>query len=1146
MVRGVGVSELSALLRRPRSLLKPPPGARISLWIVVLAVVAVATGLWSQHMRPVPSPGAGSGSWVLIAAGLVVSGCLMVEIRHRGEVEALDVFEVALAPALYFLSGREVVLLVVVTKAASQLILRMPFQKLAFNVSQWAACAGCGSLCFALLARDGHPLAGLVVALAAVLVVNLAALVGLFAILDGIDGVRQMLAPPSLQWSVTLTVVTTAAGLGVVTSAIARPEALLFVIALPVLLYWAGRGYTLSQADLARVQSLQAGTRALSAVHDIRLDPSPFLAEVARSCHAVSAELTLRRPGGEGFESYRYPPAHSSARDSATALTKALLAATLPIHAIANPRSPLVPLPPVIMHMFASRSRHSLHDHGGKSGGETSQALRRAGWADCLAVAITIDGQDAGMLAVYDRSGPAGLDTSDTATVEAFGRELAAALQRAKLVDQLVDARRDAARIVESSHDGIMAIARDGWVVTWNPGFAVLTGHPEQTILRPGGFDRLDARDADGEPVDLAGWVTTTEPLPHEFSVRAADGRRRWLSCSYAPASSDDGVGDVLVVTARDVTELRRRQDLIVAQGAVLELIAADEPPDVSLRAVAQMVGRQLDCLVGVLLVRGHEPRLTARWDGGRPGLEWAHEQVLMAEVAEQVGSLPRLSDLVKGPGPYRALAILDGRKEDVHGAIVVRVPTLDQPDDHGVQVLRTAVRLAGVAIERDAARARLSHQASHDPLTSLPNRGLFLERCEQALAGAARRDHFAVVLFLDLDRFKVINDSLGHDVGDRLLMAVAERLRLAVRPDDTIARFGGDEFTILCTHLPTVEQARMLAERLLGVFARPFLLDGRELFETASVGIALGRAPLTAQDIVEQADAAMYRAKSSGGNRFDFFDEGLRREAAERLSDYAALRRAVEGREFEVFYQPTFALSDGTAVGMEALARWRHPERGLLGPNLFIDLAEETGLIVPLGKQILATVLRELPVADIGGRALRVSVNLSARQLAQPDLAETVERALADAGVPPHRLSLEITESVLVTDSTVIQTVIGKLKRIGVELSLDDFGTGHSSMDYLKFLDVDELKIERRFVSGLLTDPRDRAIVTAVTHLAHDLGLRVVAEGVETAEQAEMLRQLGCDLGQGYFFGRPQPTPPRGPGDVRWHPLPGPRRLGG
>jgi diguanylate cyclase (GGDEF)-like protein len=514
--------------------------------------------------------------------------------------------------------------------------------------------------------------------------------------------------------------------------------------------------------------------------------------------------------------------------------------------------------------------------------------------------------------------------------------------------------------------------------------------------------------------------------------------------------------------------------------------------------------------------------------------------------VADHVGDnlaalrkrAPDTPTLVDAGQTYWALPVFD-RHEQVQGVIVAEAPPLAESDAHTRQALRTAVRLTEVALDRDAARTRLTHQASHDPLTGLPNRTLFLDRCRHALHVAARHDQLAVVLFLDLDRFKVINDSLGHDAGDQLLIAVAERLRRVVRPSDTIARFGGDEFTMLCEQMQTPADARVLAGRVLDLFAEPFHLDGREVFETASVGIALGRAPQQPEDVLQDADAAMYRAKAGGGNRFDFFDETLRQEAQERLANYGSLRRAVEGREFEVHYQPTFSLADGLPVGMEALARWRHPVRGLLHPNAFIDLAEETGLIVPLGHQILTTVLKEMPAPVPGVRPLRVSVNLSARQLTQPDLAARVESSLAEADVPPARLALEITETVLVTDSAAMQTVIRQLKQIGVDLSLDDFGTGHSSMDYLKFLPVDELKIERRFVAGLLSDHRDRAIVSAITHLGHDLGLRVVAEGIETREQAELLREIGCDVGQGYYFARPGPMTADGPDALTDRPLP-------
>jgi diguanylate cyclase (GGDEF)-like protein/PAS domain S-box-containing protein len=1110
------------------------------LWIVVLAGTAISTGITAQQVADRSlRPAVGPLEWALIGIALVVAGCLTVEVRHRGEIESFDVFEVALAPALYFLLGEQVVLLAAAAKAVSQLVLRMPLIKLGFNVAQWAACSGCGALTFAVLTRAGQPRLALLAAMVVVAGVNLVAVVGLFGVLDGPPAVRQVLRPQALRWSATVTVLTTTAGLGITAAAIGNSAALLFVVALPVLLHLAGRGYPLARADLDRIRRLQAGTRALSAVHDVRLEATPFLTELAHSCRALGAELALRRRDGEGFEAYRYRAASrqdSTSPAAAVDLTRTVLSERLPLHAVGQAGPDKVRWPRVL------RTIRRRPVNTGTDRPVVAAALRAAGWRDCLAVSVWIDGKEAGMLAVYDRSGFADLDEADVAIIEAFSREVAAALQRAALVDEIVGARRDAARIVESSNDGIVTISAAGSVLTWNTAFAVLTGYAKDQILGPGGLSLLDARDAGHEPVRLAEWAAgaaSTKSMPDEVSVRAVGGGRRWLSCSYARIIHDDGDGDLLVVIARDVTDLRRQRALITGQSHVMELIASGESLTVSLSAVADLVCQQLEYSAAILLTDcGNlaelrvvaQAEVTARDGQSPPSLP--SETEVAAQVTAKLmdlqapaGGTPTAVDLAAHS--YWALPLFDAQ-ERVEGVIVALSPAPVEADVHTLQVLRTAVRLTEVAVDRDAARTRLTHQASHDPLTGLPNRTVFLDRCEHALHTAARYQELAVVLFVDLDRFKVINDSLGHDAGDRLLVAVAKRLRLAVRPTDTIARFGGDEFTILCERLQSSEDARILAERVLDLFATPFRVGGREVFETASVGIALGCAPQRAEELVQDADAAMYRAKAQGGNRFDFFDEALRRQSQQRLADYAALRRAVEGNEFEVHYQPTIALADGFPIGMEALARWRHPRRGLLHPDAFIDLAEETGLIVPLGRQILATVLQEMPLPQPGQRALRVSVNLSARQLTEPDLAAMVQSALEEAQVSPARLAFEITESVLLTDSTAMQSVIRELKEIGVDLSLDDFGTGHSSMDYLKFLPVDELKIERRFVAGLLSDRRDRAIVSAIIHLAHDLGLRVVAEGIETAEQAELLGDLGCDIGQGYYFARPGPMPGR------------------
>jgi diguanylate cyclase (GGDEF)-like protein/PAS domain S-box-containing protein len=1137
--------------------------------MVALAVTGVAAGAAASALG-VPETGMSPAGWVLLAVALVVAARLTVDVRHHGEIEAIDVFEAAVAPAVYFLPDLRGVLLIAAAKAAAQVWLRMPWAKLAFNVAQWTACAGAGVLTYALLVPD-DPLPearapALVAAMVVVALVNLAAMVGLFILLDGWDGARELLVPRELGWICAVTAATVAAGVIATLAAARHPLALLGLVLLPMLLHWAGRGYALAHADVARMLRLHAATHTLSAVLEPRDGAAPFLAEVARSCWAQGAELSLRC--GDGVETYRFGHAEDGPTvgteidrgtdrstggepEEGAALTRLLLDADLPLHLIADPRLQLRwrTVPRTIRRVVRGWMPRAAGPPTGSIPVPAPDvlALRDGGWRDCLAVPVTVGDARVGVLAVFDRSGFADLDPGDLVALEASAREVSAVVLRGRLVEQALGARQNAARIVHGSNDGIMALAEDGSVVTWNPAMAALTGQPAEQMLGGGRLSRLDARDPHGDPVRLQAWVGS-DHLPDELRIRTRDGQWRWLSCSYARTTRDGRTGPLLVIMVRDITELRRQRDLISEQGRVLELLASEEPLATSLRAISTLIADQLDGAAAVALAEwGKKPRLwvACQHDGRAPWLmpdrnvlqgalsaipaqRWAAGVALGRPLTVELPEADGVSPAAE-PGLRRcwAMPVLDSERAEPRALLVACTSPMRVLDEHGLDVLRTAARLVRVCLEREAARTRLAHQASHDPLTGLPNRVLFLDRCQHALHLAARGDGYAVVLFIDLDRFKVVNDSLGHDAGDRLLIAVAERLRNAVRPSDTIARFGGDEFTILCEQLPAPEDARILADRVLAVFAASFHLDGRDVFETASVGIALGRAPQRAEDLLQDADAAMYRAKSSGGNRHEFFDAELRHQAQVRLASYAGLRRAVDEGQFEVYYQPTVDLTDGAPVGVEALARWRHPSRGLLPPEAFIDLAEETGLIVALGAQILRTALLEMPQATPEGAAepLRISVNLSARQLTHPDLVSTVACALADAQVPPARLSLEITESVLLTDSATMRAAIADLKRIGVDLSLDDFGTGHSSMDYLKLLPVDELKIERRFVAGLLTDHQDRAIVSAITQLAHDLGLRVVAEGVETAEQASRLREMGCDVGQGYFFGPPMPA---------------------
>jgi diguanylate cyclase (GGDEF)-like protein/PAS domain S-box-containing protein len=425
---------------------------------------------------------------------------------------------------------------------------------------------------------------------------------------------------------------------------------------------------------------------------------------------------------------------------------------------------------------------------------------------------------------------------------------------------------------------------------------------------------------------------------------------------------------------------------------------------------------------------------------------------------------------------------------------------------------------------EQRQAREELAYQALHDPLTRLPNRALFLDRLRGALARAGRRPSSVGVLFLDLDRFKVINDSLGHDAGDQLLVAMSERLQETLRPMDTAARFGGDEFVILCEDLDAEAEVLGIAERLCAAVAEPCLVGDAKVHITTSIGIALtDDSDNRPEDLVRDADAAMYRAKERGKNRYEVFDAAMRTRAVARLAIETALRRAVDRNELFLHYQPEVSLETGRVVGAEALVRWRHPDRGDLGPADFIGLADETGLIVPIGEWVLRQACADAAAWRADARA--VWVNLAGRQLAQPDFLEMVMRVLEETGTPPEALHLEVTESVLMDDADATVTALHKLKDVGVGVGVDDFGTGYSSLARLKQFPVDAVKIDRSFVDGLGRDPEDSATVTAVVSMAHALGLTAMAEGVETEDQLAELRGLGCELGQGFLFRRPVPA---------------------
>ncbi len=417
-------------------------------------------------------------------------------------------------------------------------------------------------------------------------------------------------------------------------------------------------------------------------------------------------------------------------------------------------------------------------------------------------------------------------------------------------------------------------------------------------------------------------------------------------------------------------------------------------------------------------------------------------------------------------------------------------------------------------------------HAAFHDPLTGLPNRAMFTELLKAEIETSKRtKDHLFAVLFLDLDRFKNVNDSLGHSCGDLLLVAFAERLERTLRPVDTLARFGGDEFAILVSGIVDTTDAVRVAERIHRELSLPFDLNRNSTFASASIGIALSSSGYERpEDILRDADIAMYRAKENGKARYEMFDQGMHARAVSRLQLESDLRQAVEEKQFSVFYQPIVALETGRLAGFEALVRWNHPRQGMVTPNDFIPVAEETGLIVPIGEWVLEEAckrIREWQISSPTHRALCLSVNLSARQVSQPDLVERIKRALNISKLHPHFLKLELTESVVMENAEAAAEMLKRLRALGVQLSIDDFGTGYSSLSYLHRFPVNFLKIDRSFVNRMTTD-NDNAIVKTISTLAHNLGMEVIAEGVETEEQMGQLKTLGCEYGQGYLFSRP------------------------
>jgi diguanylate cyclase (GGDEF)-like protein/PAS domain S-box-containing protein len=555
-------------------------------------------------------------------------------------------------------------------------------------------------------------------------------------------------------------------------------------------------------------------------------------------------------------------------------------------------------------------------------------------------------------------------------------------------------------------------------------------------------------------------------------------------------------------------------ETLEVEYGAVLELT-----PDKESLVIRAAVGLPDEAIGDAAVAAGRRSQAGYTLERGSPILveDWAAEQRFdKSSVLEQIGARSGMTVIIEGK--QRPFGVFGLQSRDV------RLFTTD--DVHFVQ---SVANVLADAIERTGAEEEIRHQAVHDPLTRLPNRILFLDRLAHALAQSNRRRSMVGVLFLDIDHFKLINDSLGHPAGDELLTAVAPRLKDTLRPGDTVARFGGDEFGVLIEDLADERDAITVAENISAAFTRPFVLNGVEHFVTASIGIAL--APdgnERPQALIRDADAAMYRAKERGRGRYELFDQVMRARALERLKLENELRRALGSEELRIHYQPVVSLKTGAIVAVEALLRWQHPGRGLMAPEDFILVAEESGLIEPIGRWVLEEACHQTSAwqkKSPDAPPVGVSVNLSARQLGQRDLPDIVSQCLRDSGLHPACVSLEITESALVEESASTTEILEQLRTMGVHIVIDDFGTGYSSLGYLKRFPLDSLKIDRSFVDGLGAQQESTAIVNAIVAMAGALSINVVAEGVETQVQLSELKRLGCAFAQGYYFASPLPA---------------------